>query len=101
MGAQMKTIFGLLAAAFAFAVPATADECRRVTTPTVVAVVAHGGVWTRKVEQGKTFTVKDCGTQMFGKIYCRIRTAENPPVYLQHTDQSGYEHTVVWGKNCR
>jgi hypothetical protein len=96
----MKTLFGLMVAAIAFAMPATADECRRVTTPTVVVVVAHGGVWTRIAERGKTFTVKNCATRMFGKVYCRISSAESPAVYLQHVDQAGAEHTVVW-RNCR
>jgi hypothetical protein len=101
MGARMKAVLGLFALSVFLATPANAEECRRVTSATVIAVVAHGGVWTRAVERGKTFTVRDCRTRMFGKVYCRLSSAGKPPVFLQHVDGRGREHTVVWGKNCR
>ncbi|MGB0087644.1 MAG: hypothetical protein WBP94_19995 [Rhodomicrobiaceae bacterium] len=82
-------------------VTANADECRRVTTPTVLAVVAHGGVWTRIVDQGKTFAVRQCGIRMYGNVYCLLNTDGNPPVYLQQIDQSGREYTAFWGRVCR
>lgn len=86
---------------FSLAAPAGATECRRVTTPTVLAVVAHGGVWTRTVNLGKTFSVRECGIRMFGKVYCQLNTTSEPPVYVQHGDSSGKEYTAFWGKSCR
>jgi hypothetical protein len=80
---------------------ANAAECRRVTAPTVLVVVAYGGPWTRVVDQGKTFAVKQCGIRMFGAVYCQIDTDGKPPVYLQQIDRSGKEYTVFWGKACR
>jgi len=80
---------------------ANADECRRVTTPTVLAVKIHGGIWTRTVDLGKTLPVRECGIRMQGAVYCRLDTGARPPVYVRTIDRSGREYTAFWGQSCR
>lgn len=97
----MKIVVGAFACLLLFAAAANAEECRRVTTPTVLAIVAHNGVWTRPVELGKTLKVSKCGIRMYGNVYCQLDTDAKPPVYVQNSDRSGNEYTAFWGKSCR
>ncbi len=97
----MKIAAGALISLLLFTAPATADECRRVTTPSVLVVVAHGALWTRIADLGKTYAVRKCGIRMFGSVYCQLNTDTNPPVYLQQVDRSGREYTAFWGRACR
>jgi hypothetical protein len=100
-GDRMKIASGVLACLLPLATTAQADECRRVTMPTVLAIVVHNGVWTRPVALGKTFKVKKCGIRMYGNVYCLLDTDAKPPVYVLDGDTSGKEYTAFWGKACR
>lgn len=93
-------VFAMLAVA-GLSNAALADECRRVTRPTTIAVVAHGGVWTRAAELGMTFRARDCKTRMNGNVYCRLHPYEQPEVYLRHADEQGNEYTAFWGDRCK
>ena len=100
-GDRMKIASSVLACLLSLATTAQADECRRVTMPTVLAIVVHNGVWTRPVALGKTFKVKKCGIRMYGNVYCQLDTDAKPPVYVLDGDPSGKEYTAFWGKACR
>jgi hypothetical protein len=100
-GNRMKLAPSVLACLLPLATTAQADECRRVTMPTVLAIVVHDGVWTRPVALGKTFKVKKCGIRMYGNVYCQLDTNAKPPVYVLDGDPSGKEYTAFWGKACR
>lgn len=97
----MKLMVTLLAMWTSLTSLAQADECRRVTKPTVIAVVAHGGIWTRAAELGMTFRAKDCNTRINGNLYCQLYPYQQPEVYLRHADQAGNEYTAFWGNHCR
>ena len=96
----MRLIAAATATALLLAGSAQA-ECRRVTTPTVMAIVVHGGVWTRPVKLGETLRVSKCGIRIEGRSYCQLETSAQPPVYVQDSDPSGREYTAFWGKSCR
>src|SRR5262245_51958695 len=97
----MKAAVGIIVALLLTTAQANAEECRRVTTPTILAIVVHDGVWTRPVELGKTLKVSRCGIRMYGGIYCQLDTNAKPPIYVQDRDRSGKEYTAFWGKACR
>jgi len=80
---------------------AQAEECRRVTQPTTLAVMAHGGLWTRTADPGMTFRAGHCTMRIKGKVYCKVYPYSEPQVFIQHADRAGNEYTVVWGKRCR
>ena len=96
----MKIAALAVSATCLFAASAQA-ECRRVTTPTVLAIVAHGTVWTKPVELGKTLRVSACGIRIYDNVYCQIDSEAKPPVYVLDGDRSGKEYTAFWGKVCR
>ena len=89
----MKIAVWTVAATILLAASARA-ECRRVIAPTVLAVVAHGGVWTKPVDLGKTLKVRQCGIRINGSVYCQIDTDAKPPVYVLDADPSGKEYTA-------
>jgi hypothetical protein len=97
----MKMISAVLCTLIYSLSPATADECRRVTSPTVIAVLAHGDVWVRKADRGMTFRARECKTNIGGSLYCRVYPYRKPEVYLKHADKSGREYTAFWGKDCQ
>jgi hypothetical protein len=97
----MKSALFALLAVSCLSSTALADECRRVTRPTTIAVVAHGGVWTRAAELGMTFRARDCKTRINGNLYCRLHPYEKPDVYVRHADEQGNEYTAFWGNRCK
>ena len=97
----MNRVWIALAALMCGLPGASADECRRVVAPTIIAVVAHGDIFVRKADRGMTFRAEGCKTKIGEGLYCRIARYREPAVYLKHADAAGREYTAFWGKDCK
>lgn len=73
----MRLVLTTCCALACFLSQAAADECRRVIAPTVIAVVAHDNIWTRKADRGMTFRAKSCKVKIGGITY--FVTDRSPP----------------------